>query len=197
MHQPGALPGTRVLGMSLRGSTCCETLQAGDRDDVVYQAVVSRRLQWDNLVWQVPLLSLTAQAFLFTIALAGDTSRTARVIAAGLSLIVTFLSITLMARHRQAEIADAHWLEAYEDDHFSGMGDAVHGRAFQARRNTTAIGAGRVGRMIPMRPGFATWVIGLAGFGVAALIVLVVTIFWPTSSSPSALYEPEVRGRRE
>jgi hypothetical protein len=33
-------------------------------EDQVYQAVAARRLQWDNLVWQVPVLSLTAQAFL-------------------------------------------------------------------------------------------------------------------------------------
>jgi len=136
-------------------------------------------MQWDNLVWQVPLLSLTAQAFLFTIALAGDTSRIARVIAAGLSLIVTFLSITLMARHRQAEIADAHWLEAYEKENFQALGDAVHGVAFQRNRNTADIKAGPIGRMIPMRPGFTTWVLGLAGFGLAALVVLVLALFWP------------------
>jgi hypothetical protein len=28
-----------------------------------YTAVAARRLQWDNQVWQVPVLSLTAQAF--------------------------------------------------------------------------------------------------------------------------------------
>jgi hypothetical protein len=54
-------------------------------DEIVYQAVVARRLQWDNLVWQVPLLSLTAQAFLFTIALGSGTTMVARCISAGLS----------------------------------------------------------------------------------------------------------------
>ncbi|MER6612681.1 hypothetical protein [Streptomyces xantholiticus] len=38
-------------------------------DTVVYQAVAARRMQWDALLWQVPALSLTAQAFLFTITL--------------------------------------------------------------------------------------------------------------------------------
>ena len=46
-----------------------------------YMVVAARRTQFDQLVWQVPVLSLTAQAFLFSIALAGDASRAARVVA--------------------------------------------------------------------------------------------------------------------
>lgn len=42
-----------------------------------YAALAERRLQWDSLLWQVPVLSLTAQAFLFTIALSpGGTGET-------------------------------------------------------------------------------------------------------------------------
>lgn len=141
-------------------------------DEVVYQAVVARRLQWDNLVWQVPLLSLTAQAFLFTIALGAGTSTVARCIAAGLSLVITFLSITLMARHRQAELVDAHWLEAYDAEHFSHLTSPVHGREFRRRRDAESIDAGWLGKLVPMLPGFKTWVIGLALFGLVALSVV-------------------------
>ena len=57
-----------------------------DLDRETYAIVAARRTQFDQLVWQVPVLSLTAQAFLFSIALSADASRTARVIASVLSL---------------------------------------------------------------------------------------------------------------
>ena len=59
-----------------------------------YPIVAARRSQWDQLLWQVPVLTLTAQAFLFSIALAHDTTRMARFIACLLSLVMTVLSLT-------------------------------------------------------------------------------------------------------
>src|SRR5690242_11654219 len=47
-----------------------------------------------------------AQAVLFTIAL-GSGDRFLRVVASLLSLVMTFLCLTLVARHRQAELTDA------------------------------------------------------------------------------------------
>lgn len=58
----------------------------------VYAAVAARRTQFDNLLWQVPVLTITAQAFLFTIALGADTQPVARIISCVLSLLITFLS---------------------------------------------------------------------------------------------------------
>jgi hypothetical protein len=97
---PEALTYTRIISMS-------------DLDRETYAIVAARRTQFDQLVWQVPVLSLTAQAFLFSIALSADASRTARVIASVLSLLMTVLSLHLIAKHRQAEVADSHWLEEY------------------------------------------------------------------------------------
>jgi hypothetical protein len=45
-----------------------------------YAAVAGRRTAFDNMLWQVPIMAFTAQAFLFTIALGSDSSRGARVI---------------------------------------------------------------------------------------------------------------------
>ena len=60
-----------------------------------YAAVSARRTQFDQLVSQVPVLSLTAQphcaAFLFSIASSPDATTTARVMACLLSF---FASIT-------------------------------------------------------------------------------------------------------
>jgi hypothetical protein len=136
---------------------------------VQYQVVAARRLQWDNLVWQVPILSLTAQAFLFTIALGTDTRPLARLASGVLSLVVTVLSITLMARHRQAE--DAHWLEAFEHEHFGPEG-AMHGHAFARRRDRFAphVPGGRLG---PLAKQFRAWTYGLAVFGTVAVGVIV------------------------
>lgn len=39
---------------------------------------------------------------------------TPRSVASLLSIMTAVLCVTLMARHRQGELADAHWLEAYE-----------------------------------------------------------------------------------
>lgn len=139
-------------------------------DEARYQAVAARRMQWDNLLWQVPVLALTGQAFLFTIAL-GDGDRFSRSVASVLSLVTTFLTVTLMARHRQAEITDAHWLRDYEQANY---GDAsAHGEAWQARRNTQSVDAGLIGRLVPLLPMFKTWVIGLVLFGAAAIAALI------------------------
>ena len=51
------------------------TDESGQADDATYGALATRRLQWDNLLWQVPILGLTAQAFLFTIALDPGSTR--------------------------------------------------------------------------------------------------------------------------
>jgi hypothetical protein len=140
--------------------------------EVVYQAVVTRRLQWDNLLWQVPILSLTAQAFLFTIALGAGSSPVARTMAAVLSIIVTGLSVTLMARHRQAELADAAWLEEYEKRLTEDL--RVHGFSFVRMRDSVPIAAKRRA-YVPLIPGYMTWTIGLLLFAVAALLVIVFT----------------------
>lgn len=69
-------------------------------DDAIYSAVAARRAGYDSMAWQVPVISLTAQAFLFTIALGPDSRPLARVIACSLGLAVTILSMLLLARHR-------------------------------------------------------------------------------------------------
>ncbi|WP_284990861.1 MULTISPECIES: hypothetical protein [unclassified Arthrobacter] len=144
----------------------------------VYQAVVARRLQWDNLLWQVPLLSLTAQAFLFTIALGADTSKWSRTLAATLSVVVAVLCVSLMARHRQAELSDAHWLEVYEEGHPEHL--RVHGSPFVERRNkiNVRLAAGRL--PVPTWKGYETWTWGMAIFGLIGLLVVVLTWIDPS-----------------
>lgn len=105
-----------------------------DASSRLYALVAARRSQWDLLLWQVPVLSFTAQAFLFNISLGGTSSRTARIVASLLSALMAYLSIALMARHRQEEIADARWLEKHEPDVYPDC-ERVHGKAWRMRRD--------------------------------------------------------------
>lgn len=85
-----------------------------DDADMLYQVVAERRVNYDSMAWQTPVLSLTAQAFLLTIALGGGTSRWSRIISAVLAMFATVASIQLMIRHRYFEQSDSEWLQQYE-----------------------------------------------------------------------------------
>lgn len=146
----------------------------------IYQSVVARRLQWDNLLWQVPILSLTAQAFLFTIALGADTSRVSRTVAAVLSIVVTVLCVTLMARHRQAELADAHWLEEFEKSYPPEL--RIHGTPFVQRREAVRIKL-LDKLVVPLWPGYRTWTWGLIIFGLGSVVVVIMTWMDPSPLS--------------
>ncbi|MDN4174073.1 hypothetical protein QWY28_14015 [Nocardioides sp. SOB77] len=141
--------------------------------DAVYAALAARRTQFDNLLWQVPVLSLTAQAFLFTIALSDGGTKYSRSVACLLSMVTSFLTVQIFTRHRQAEITDAQWLAEFEASSSDGI-DIVHGTTWQARRNRQPADAGA---FEPLRylPGFRTWAWGLSTFGVAAFLTLVIT----------------------
>jgi hypothetical protein len=148
-----------------------------DQSDV-YAAVAARRLQWDLLVWQVPVLCLTAQAFLYSIELGSSTSPVARIIAALASLVMTFLCVTLMARHRQAELFDAHWLGKVEETAL-GPDGVAHGRAFARARNQEPVEGGWTERVVPMLGGYKTWIAGLLLLGLGSVAVLVLSIVNP------------------
>jgi hypothetical protein len=147
-------------------------------DHHIYEAVAARRNNFDTLVWQVPALSLTAQAFLFTIALGSDSSRPARIISSVLGIIIVFLCITLMARHRQAEFTDAHWLQDYEERMGIPPAQRAHGQAWRDRRDETKVADG-LWNVVPLLRGYEVWVVGLGLFGVASVIILVLSVVNP------------------
>jgi hypothetical protein len=138
----------------------------------LYQVVAARRMQWDNLIWQVPVLTLTAEAFLFTIALSSGNSRLARLISSSLALIVAFLAVHLMARDRQAELTDADWLRQYEEANFDR---SFHGRPWQEARSRISV-LGWVTHL----PGFLVWVVGFSLFAAAAFTIFLVTLVDPS-----------------
>lgn len=71
--------------------------------DTQYQMLAARRQAYDGMLWQTPLISLTGQAFIFTVALGpGDTS--SREIASVLAFVMSFASAHLLSKHRRFEI---------------------------------------------------------------------------------------------
>lgn len=89
----GALRGAE--GPSAEGSN-----SEGGRDALVYELLMLRQLEQNAMVWQTPALALTAEAFLLTIALGGESSRFARLLSSALSVVVAVLAMQLMAKHR-------------------------------------------------------------------------------------------------
>jgi hypothetical protein len=82
-----------------------------------YEMLAVRRNQLDSMPWQAPALALTAQAFLLTIALSGNSiSVFPRELASGLGLVVASMSMQLMAKHRHLTELDNAWLAAMEQE---------------------------------------------------------------------------------
>ena len=107
-----------------------------DRDDGIeqYSIVANRRQQWDTLLWQMPTMALTGEAFLFTISLGGSTSQTGRIVASLLALVVAVASLHSLSAHRLSELTDARWLHEHEA-RFGGSN--VHGLSWRDRRMET------------------------------------------------------------
>jgi len=157
-------------------------------DDTIYAAVASRRAGFDNMAWQVPIISLTAQAFLFTIALGPDSRPYARLISASLAFLVSLLSMLLLARHRQADIVDAHWLADLEERRSRATTRMkVHGSVWRERRDATEIHRGV--NWITRHRAFVVWEFGLLLFGLAGIAVVIATLV-----APGLLEAPPSRG---
>jgi hypothetical protein len=121
---------------------------------------------YTTLLWQVPALSLTAQAFLFTTALAKDADPGARVVTGILSVVASLMSIYLMFSHRihaerQGRVAidlalqlGAKW--GWEE--YRG-----HGTEYRGRGGAAGVWAG------VNRGSFALWILGLGLFGLVGL----------------------------
>jgi hypothetical protein len=73
--------------------------EAHGRDAFAYQMIMQRGLQTNGLLWQTPSLALTAQAFLLTVSLGGDTARPIRIVVSVLGLVIGIMSMQLMAKH--------------------------------------------------------------------------------------------------
>lgn len=137
----------------------------------VYEAVSARRVAYDQLMWQVPALNLTAQAFLVNVGVGASAPLGVRALALLLGALSGGLSLQLMAKQRFHEQIDAAYLRAWEReaDLRPVAGLAPHDHAY--REKAVALGIKRsfwVGLS-----SYALWIWGLRGFSVASLGLLV------------------------
>src|SRR5690606_25163086 len=113
------------------------------------------------------------------IALGPDSRPFARVVACALAFAITILSMLLLARHRQADIADAHWLADLEARRHRATKEELlaHGPTWRARRETTEIHP--LFNWMKNWRAFIIWQFGLLLFGLVAIAVIVVTFVAP------------------
>ena len=133
---------------------------AGGMDDVVYSVLNARRDAFNNMLWQTPVLSLLAQAFLFAIILSKDTKPHARFVAALLALGTSAASLHLLVKHRKGEETLARQLHANEK---------ATGRYPANRRLIHK-------NWLIRRSSYKIWLIILLLFGIASLVA----IFFPS-----------------
>jgi hypothetical protein len=130
-----------------------------------YQVVAARRQNFDSMLWQVPALSLTAQAFLLVIALGSGSGHLARIAAGLLSAVTALMSAQLLLRQRLHEEADARWLHDFEDSH---DWEPIH-----RRPSERVAEVGMRARGLAKLPSHQLWLIGLVLFGAIGLAAAV------------------------
>lgn len=150
-----------------------------------YEMLMQREMEQDAMLWETPTLALTAQAFLLTIALNNESAPAAVYVSAGLGVLVAFLSMQLMAKHRflsEMDRAEMHRLEEAlgiphmsRRNYFFQDGKYVIPPTLQIRS-----------RMAPKKQGllerassYKVWIRGLALFAAVNLAILATELFWP------------------
>lgn len=143
--------------------------------NAVYQALASRRIAYDQMMWQAPALSITAQSFLVTVGVNVDLTLAVRVLALLLAASSGVLSMQLMAKQRFHEQVDSQYLREWE--HLSGMmpvgGFTPHDHALtnQPLSKADALGV-TAGRWV-RQSSYRWWMWGLRLFLIAAVGLLV------------------------
>ena len=135
-----------------------------------YAILAARRQSFDSMLWQTPVLSLTAQAFLFTIALGSGNSPAARIVSAKLALLTALASLQLMAKLRFYEIEDSKLLEQFENNHDKEGYLPVHAQTPSPNSSND------ISKYVRLSS-YKVWLITLSAFSIAALVVIVDVVF--------------------
>jgi len=140
----------------------------------VYSAIATRRTAFDTLMWQVPALGLTAQAFLLTIAYGSSSSEIARLVASALALVVATVAIQTMRKHQANELTDSVLLESIE----STMGITVAGVHPHTKPEIRgrAVENEEFDKWSVKKRSFQLWVWSLRLFAAAALVAAAIAL---------------------
>lgn len=169
-----------------------------DWERVQYRVIAERQVAHDTMMWQVPALSLTAQAFLYTVALLETTPPLYRLVASSLIVLVAVLSAQLLLKQRYSEHIGTFRLERIEKT--KGL-RALHKSPQQLVSDLRAEDAEQIGlgrsdwRMFPrharftMRVSSNWWLVGLVLFAAPAWWLAYSSLIdlstgWPTVSLP-------------
>lgn len=85
-----------------------------ERELFEYQIISARINEADAKMWQVPGLTMTAQAFLLTITLSADFKMGAHIVGAGMGALIAWMSYQLMSKHRHFHQLDTAMLRHLE-----------------------------------------------------------------------------------
>ena len=91
----------------------------------LHSALVCKRSTLDQLLWQAPVIALTAQAFLLTIAFDNGKSEFYRLVSGIVATVIGLVSWQLFLRHAALERNTSKELEDFEKRYF---GKTVHAR---------------------------------------------------------------------
>jgi len=137
--------------------------------NISYQIIAARRMNYDVLLWQVPVLSLTAQSFLFQISLGSGINLYARLASSLLSLVAALISMQLMAKHRYHEQLDSKALELVERQ--LGL-PLLH----SIPKNPTLFQETKPIGVFLRMSSYKIWLVGLSLFALVATTILVYAI---------------------
>ena len=104
---------------------------SSDELKAIYPHIAARRQNFENLLWQVPMLSLTGESFLFTIILGESSTFFSRLISSSLAMVIALTSLSSLARHRLSETHDSQLISAIETVLFK---KSFHGLGFRDSR---------------------------------------------------------------
>lgn len=147
---------------------------SSDQLALVYDKLCDRRESTNVLLWQVPTLSLTAQAFLLSVSLDGGISTLGRFLTATIGSFAAVATCQLFARHRFLEERMSVMLDELESE--ANMPPAHQPRTFTKRLLATS-------KPFKESSGFrylfrktkshGVWLVVLGGIAVVDMVIMV------------------------
>jgi colanic acid biosynthesis protein WcaH len=132
-----------------------------------YEALNNRRNSFNQLLWQAPALSLTAQAFLFSIIFSKDVNWESQLPTSALACFTALASLHLLVKHRVGEVDAAKRLQRLERD--NGF-DPVNGPGYVDQDPLNS-------PWYIQQSAYRLWFILLSLFGATSLWVVAKNIF--------------------
>ncbi|GAA2358043.1 hypothetical protein SVIO_001470 [Streptomyces violaceusniger] len=142
----------------------------GNPSIVQYQVVAARRQSYEEKIWQVPAITLAAQAVLLTAAASENIVRIDRIVAGFLTAGAALIASNLLLRQRRNQEADKAWLSNFE---FRRRWASAHKDA-DLRAKDVKIKTPFLAKPKP----HLVWILGMAvfgGLGLAASVCLMLS----------------------